>query len=471
MLQSVTTAAHERASHPQRVAVVGAGYVGLTAAACLAELGHDVTCVEKDPARLASLWSGGVPILEEGLPELVAASAAAGRLRFTADIAEALEGARVALLCVGTPPRADGEPDLGQLAEAARRAALVASGDLVLVVKSTVPPGSCEAIELLAAEEAPEGVTVSIASNPEFLREGRAVFDFFNPDRLVIGAENAALAEVVAELYPEAWPKLICDRRSAELVKYAANTFLAVKISFANEVAGLCEALGADAGRVLAGVGLDGRIGAQFLSPGPGFGGSCLPKDLSGLIAVAESLEQPALVARAARAVNARVLDRLVSTLDSVLGGLEGRKIAVLGLAFKAGTDDTRQSPGLALASQLSRKGAEVRAHDPLAVVAAQGFEQVGDPYEAAEGADALVVATGWPSYRDLRPDRLGRLMCQAVVLDAAGVLDEGAFAGAGLDFYGVGRGQPTSFHPVIWRPFEWSLASGAALAAAGSPR
>ncbi|MHB1928847.1 MAG: nucleotide sugar dehydrogenase, partial [Acidimicrobiales bacterium] len=247
------------AARPRRVCVVGAGYVGLTAAACLAELGHTVRCVEADPARLATLAAGGVPIHEPGLSELVVTHRGTGRLSFTGDVVEAMDAADVALLCVGTPPRTDGEPDLRQLGNAAIEVALAATADVVIVVKSTVPPGSCEALELLAGGHAHDGVRVSVASTPEFLREGEAVWEFFNPDRVVIGVDDRALEEIVAGLYPTEWPLLICDRRSAELVKYAANTFLAVKISFANEVAALCEALGAESGKVLAGVGLDGR--------------------------------------------------------------------------------------------------------------------------------------------------------------------------------------------------------------------
>ncbi|MHB8457532.1 MAG: nucleotide sugar dehydrogenase, partial [Acidimicrobiales bacterium] len=307
------TVTHTQPVRAQHVGVVGAGYVGLTAAACFAELGHVVTCVETSPERLGILERGGIPIVEEGLAELVQSNAATGRLRFTGDISEALAGAKVVFLCVGTPPRDDGDPDLRQLAEAACQAAAASTMDTILVVKSTVPPGTCEAIELLASEHVRDASTVRVASNPEFLREGRAVWDFFNPDRVVIGAGTCETAQAVSDLYPDAWQKFLCDRRSAELVKYAANTFLAVKISFANEIAGLCESLGADASLVLEAVGRDNRIGESFLVPGPGFGGSCLPKDLSGLIAVAESVGQPAALARAARDVNYLARSLLVS--------------------------------------------------------------------------------------------------------------------------------------------------------------
>ncbi len=442
----------------QRVCVVGAGYVGLTAAAGLAELGHDVACLEADPARLATLQAGGIPIHEPGLDELVRTHMAAGRLRFTGEVAEAVAGAGIALLCVGTPPRPDGDPDLRQLGNAAIQVTRAAISDLVLVVKSTVPPGSCEALELLAGGHAPEGVAVSVASNPEFLREGEALFDFFNPDRVVIGADDPTTRERVSGLYPSTWPTLHCDRRSAELVKYAANTFLALKISFANEVAALSESLGAESHKVLTGVGLDNRIGGDFLSPGPGFGGSCLPKDLSGFIAVSDSVGQPAPLARAAQVVNRNAGSAMVDKLEALLGSLAGRRIGVLGLAFKAGTGDTRFSPALRLIKELSERGAVLVASDPLARVSGDVVEQAEDPYEVAQAADALVVATGWAAYRELDPERLRSVMTGHVVLDAVNVLDPDAFGRAGLDVYGVGRGRPTSFTPVPWRPLEWML-------------
>lgn len=456
------------ACQPARVCVVGAGYVGLTAAACLAELGHTVRCVEIDPARLAILAAGGIPIVEPGLAELVGTHLRSGRLSFTGDVGEATAGASLALLCVGTPPRPDGEPDLRQLGAAASQVAAAAtSPEMVLVVKSTVPPGSCEALELLASGHARIGVHISVVSNPEFLREGAAVWDFFNPDRVVIGIDDPALERRVAGLYPADWPLLICDRRSAELVKYAANTFLALKISFANEVAALCEALGAEPRQVLAGVGLDARIGGAFLNPGPGFGGSCLPKDLSGFIAVAASVGQPATLARAIRQVNEDALLAVAEKLEFALGSLQGRRIGVLGLAFKPGTDDVRHSPALALTKALLARGAVVRAHDPAAAMPAEvEAEQVDDPYEAARDADAVVVATAWPAYRDLQPARLRQVMQGHVVLDAVDVLDLGALDRAGLGAYGVGRGRACSFVPVLCRPLEWMLQDAKAVLA-----
>ncbi|MDE2282573.1 MAG: UDP-glucose/GDP-mannose dehydrogenase family protein [Actinomycetales bacterium] len=443
------------------VCVIGAGYVGLTAAACLAELGHEVRCVESDPLRLAALTRGEIPIYEPGIEELVARHTGSGRLTFTADTAVAMDGVAVAMLCVGTPPRSDGEPDLRQLGRAATEVAACATTNVALVVKSTVPPGTCEALELFVGGQAREGVRVRVVSNPEFLREGRAVWDFFNPDRVVVGADDPNLGQLVADLYPSDWPLIECSRRSAELVKYASNTFLAVKISFANEVAALCEALGAETDKVLGGVGLDARIGQAFLAPGPGFGGSCLPKDLSGFIAVAESAGRPAEVARAAQRANDAAQVSVIAKVESALGSLPGRTVTVLGLAFKAGTDDTRFSPALALVRGLALRGARVRVHDPIATVSDPAVCQLDTPYDAAQGSDALIVATGWPEYHDLDPTKLRAVMVGHVIVDAVGVTAIEPLHDVGFDVYGVGRGLATSFAPVLWRPLEWMLDAG----------
>jgi len=442
---------------PTRLCVVGAGYVGLTASACLADTGHTVTCLEADPERLALLQSGQVPIVEPGLPELVARVRQAGRLAFTGNVAEAIDGTEYALLCVGTPPGTDGSPDLRQIAAAARQLSAAARADLVLIVKSTVPPGCGEALEILAADVARPGVEVRVVSNPEFLREGQAIADFFAPDRTVVGADEGGLGRRVAELYPPG-PLLLCDRRSAELVKYAANTFLAVKISFANEVAGLCERLGADARRVLEGVGLDARIGGEFLRPGIGFGGSCLPKDLSGFLATASSVGYEAPLAAAARSVNERLVEAVVAKLELALDGVRGRRLAVLGLAFKPGTDDTRDSPAVALVRSLASRGALVSAHDPVSRCGSLPAEVVADPYRAAQRAEGMVIATGWPEYAELDPTRLRAEMAGAVLVDAAGVLRGRHWREAGFSLYGVGSGLPSSLHPVIWPAITWAI-------------
>jgi UDPglucose 6-dehydrogenase len=454
--------AHARVEHPVDLCVVGAGYVGLTAAACFADLGHRVRCLEANPARLQLLQGGGIPIVEPGLDELVARSMGEGRLSFTGDVVEAMGEASIVFLCVGTPPRPDGTPDLGQLERAARDVVAASDRDLVLVTKSTVPPGTGEALEILCAEAAAPGQRISVVSNPEFLRESRAVEDFFHPDRIVVGTEDADAGMRVAALYEPGPPVVISDRRGAELVKYASNAFLAVKISFANEIAGLCERLGTDAGPVLRGVGLDGRIGTQFLSQGPGYGGSCLPKDLSGLIAVGEAVGHDAPLASAAEAINARARRSVVDKLETALGSLAGARVGVLGLAFKPGTDDTRDSPAVELVRLLTERGAEVRAHDPLAAPLPLPALRVDDPLDLARDADALVVATGWSAYADLDPAVLGDLMARRIVLDAVNVLPAADWRDAGFVVYGVGRGAPTSFHPVVWAPILWALRSRA---------
>lgn len=444
-------------SVPRSVCVVGAGYVGLTAAACLSHLGHNVRCLEVDPHRLGELQAGRIPIHEPGLDELVAEGMAAGRLSFLDDVDEALADAEVALLCVGTPPQPSGEPDLGHLAAAARQLARAATRDLIVVVKSTVPPGSCEALELIVAAEAPPGVQILVASSPEFLRESRAVADFLAPDRVVVGTDRREVAEVVASLYPAGSPVVHCDRRGAELVKYAANTMLAVKISFANEVARLCEALGTDAGTVLEGVGLDARIGTAFLRPGPGYGGSCLPKDVAGFRAVGEALEVPTPVADAAERQNTLARESVLDKLTLALGRLAGARVAVLGLAFKPGTDDTRDSPGLAIARRLAGAGAQLRCYDPLTGPIAGLGQWSSTPEEAVAGAEAVLITIASTELRDLDLAGLARRMAGRVVIDAAGVLDLRAAAAAGLTVYGVGRGAPLDFHAIVWAPLQWA--------------
>ncbi len=441
----------------RRVCVVGAGYVGLTAAACFAHIGHDVACVESDPWRLDQLRQGRIPIHEPGLDALVAEGAAGGRLRFYAEVAPALRDAEVAFLCVGTPPQPSGEPNLGPLAVAARQVAAAAPRDVVVVVKSTVPPGSCEALELICAEAAPAGVTVRVASSPEFLRESRAVWDFLHPDRVVVGSDDAGVTDLIGGLYPEGCAVVRCDRRGAELVKYAANTFLAVKISFANEVAHLCGALGTDATAVLEGVGLDRRIGTAFLRPGPGYGGSCLPKDVAGFRAAGEALGAPTWLADAAERSNDQARRAVVETLRAAVGSLAGKQVAVLGFAFKAGTDDTRDSPGLDIAGQLVEAGASVRIHDPLAAPLSHPGRRAAGVGDAVLGADAVVVTTDAAEYRSIRPDWLAGTMHGRTAVDAAAIFDVAAFSAEGITVYGVGRGAPTDFPAVVWSPLRWA--------------
>lgn len=439
---------------------MGAGYVGLTAAACLAHLGHSVTCVEANPGRLDVLRGGGIPIHEPGLGELVSEQVANGRLRWAADVASGLGDAQIVLLCVGTPPASSGQPDLTQLAEAARQVGRAATQSLVVVVKSTVPPGSCEAIELICAEEAELGVTIRVASSPEFLRESRAVEDFLSPDRVVVGASDPEVVELVASLYPPASPVVRCDRRGAELVKYAANTFLAIKISFANEVAQLCDALGTNALDVLDGVGADNRIGRQFLNPGPGYGGSCLPKDVSGFIALGRSAGTRTSLALAAQEQNLHSRKRIAARLGEALGTLTGKRIGLLGLAFKEGTDDVRDSPSVQIAEDLVASGATVSAYDPLAprTSTPSGVRRLMSSFEVIDGADAVVIGVDSEEYRSLDPVKVAEVMSGDVVFDASGACNLVSWGRAGLTVYGVGRGTPSTFYPVVWPPLCWTV-------------
>lgn len=449
---------HPIPRHRSDICVVGAGYVGLTAAACFSALGHRVRCVEHDQRRLAELQMGRAPIYEPGLDALIRDGMSAGRLSFTSDIDEAVPGADVAFLCVGTPPRDDGHPDLRQLAAAAGQVAAAATGDLVVAIKSTVPPGTCEAMQLICDDAACPTVRISVASNPEFLRESQAVSDFFHPDRVVVGADDEATGRSVASLYPSEWPVLRCDRRSSELIKYASNTFLALKISFANEVAGLCEHVGAEAVSVLAGVGMDQRIGPSFLAHGPGFGGSCLTKDVSGLVATGEALGFRTPVAKAALEVNAWARGRVVDRLRRSLGSLAGKRIAVLGLAFKPGTDDVRDSPAVTIVERLLAEGATVSAFDPVAQPPTLRHLQRPDAYTAMAGADAVVIATAWPEFAQIDLKRLDSTLGGCVVLDMVGVLEPARTAAAGLDVIRPGRSTPDTFHPVMVPPLEWAL-------------
>lgn len=443
---------------PLHICVVGAGYVGLTAAACMAELGHSVRCLESDPAKLASLKMGEIPIYEPGLGELVTSNIERGRLVFTSNANRAISGATLVLLCVGTPPRENGDPDLSQLAKAGTTLVEASDHDLVMVVKSTVPPGSCEALELVFKDVASDRIGVTVCSNPEFLREGHAVYDFFHPDRVVLGIDDPLVMPLMDQIYPEHWPIIKADRRSAELVKYASNAFLAVKISFANEVADLCSRIGANSETVLLGLGADKRIGPQFLMPGPGYGGSCLPKDISGFIAVGEAVSMEMKVAGAAKDVNELRPIEMAERIEIALGGLAGRKVALLGLAFKAGTDDTRYSPALYLAKALADAGAEVVAYDPMARLFEEvPLQRVDDPYSCVQGADALAIAAGWEEFTFLDYEAIADRMSGHVVFDLVGGVDPIALAGCGLDLYGLGRCMSTEYQPLLWTPLLWT--------------
>lgn len=427
------------------IAIVGAGYVGLTSAACFCESGHHVTLVEIDPGRLQQLERGECPIYEPGLPDLLARHVG-GRLTVTDSLAEAVARAQFLFVCVGTPPRPSGAPDLRALRGLVRSLRREAGDNRpVVVLKSTVPPGTNRWVYGRL------GGAFSVVSNPEFLREGTAIDDFFHPDRVIVGSSNSEAALQVAALYTRCTaPVLVMNWEEAELVKYATNAFLAAKVSFANEVAALADAIGCDGLRILEGVGLDERVGVRFLAPGPGYGGSCLPKDLQGLAWKAGRLGVRLDLLPAARRANRRQRERLLAKLQRELGNLQGRTIAVWGLAFKAGTDDVRNSASLEIIPWLCRLGARVRAHDPAARDTFAGAcppEEVpdlvilDDPWQAIIGADALLILTEWDLYRQAPVEAIVELLAGRLVVDGRNLLDPAAARAAGLVYRGIGRG------------------------------
>ncbi|MDB5442256.1 MAG: UDP-glucose 6-dehydrogenase [Phenylobacterium sp.] len=431
-----------------RIIVIGSGYVGLVSGACLAEIGHRVTCVDTDAARIAGLRAGRSPIFELGLEAMIARNVAAGRLSFDGWPAELAE-ADAALIAVGTPPRADdGQADLSAVLDAARMLAPQLGAQAVVVIKSTVPPGTGDTVEQLLASCRPDLDPVVI-SNPEFLREGSAIADFLAPDRIVVGCDTASGRAVMAELYQpltaKGAPLLFMDRRTAELTKYAANAFLATKISFINEMADLCEALGADVTQVARGMGMDRRIGTGFLEAGPGYGGSCFPKDTSALLATARAHSARLRVVEGASVSNALRQAGLIGRVQSALGGdAAGKTVAVLGLTFKPGTDDMRDAPSVRLIDALQAAGAAVRVYDPKGMDQARGrligVDFTEDPYACAGGAHAIVLMTHWTEFQDLDLDRLAGVVRQQVFIDLRNALDADAVVRAGFTLHGVGR-------------------------------
>jgi len=433
----------------RRICVVGGGgYVGLGYAVALANLGHRVIGLDIDADRVAYLNQGLSPIYEAGLPEMLRRNLEAGRLRFTSDYAEGVPGSEIVFLCTGTPSLSDGEADLRQVRAAAAAIAthLQSGTSTVIVNKSTMPVGTAEHVAGIMSEHVASGVDFAIVSNPEFLREGRVLYDILHPDRIVIGGENEAALDLVEELYgPLEAPILRMDHRSAELVKYAANAFLATKISFINDIARLCERMGADVTVVAEGIGADERIGPRFLKAGIGFGGSCFPKDVGALSRMAEGAGLHPGLLRSVMEINHEAQRRFVTKAEHLLGGLDQRHIAILGLAFKEDTDDLRESPAVAVITMLMERGASIRAHDPAALAhAAARLPDVtlcDDPYEAATGADAVALCTPWPDYRALDFSRLARVMRGDLVLDGRNYLDPRAVTLAGLRYEGIGRG------------------------------
>lgn len=421
-----------------RIAVVGTGYVGLTTGACFAELGHDVLCADIDARKVDMLKKGEIPIHEDGLQSIVQENIKAGRLNFVLGAEHAVKGREFIYLCVPTPQGPDGRADLSYVEAAAREIAPFLDRGAIVVNKSTVPVGST-----LLVERAMERPDVHVVSNPEFLREGSAVGDFLNPDRVVIGADDRGAASRVAALYLGVRaPILITDPASAETCKYAANAFLATKISFANAVAAVCEAAGADVADVLMGIGYDSRIGHHFLKPGPGWGGSCFPKDTKAMIGIAEDAGYDFAFLKGVIEVNDQQFDRVVDKIRLAAGdSLKGVTVAALGLTFKAGTDDTRDSPAIEIIERLVAEGAVVKAFDPVAESSPiEGVEVCSDPYAAADGAEVLAILTEWEEFKFVDLDKLAEVMANKHIVDARNLLDRGAVRRRGFTYQGIGR-------------------------------
>ncbi len=431
------------------ITMIGAGYVGLVSGACFADFGHNVICVDLDQAKVDALKSGVMPIYEPGLEALVGNNASAGRLSFSTDLSASVANADAVFIAVGTPSRrGDGHADLSYVYQATRDVAASAKRPMVIVTKSTVPVGTGDEVERILTEEAP-GIAWTVVSNPEFLREGAAISDFKRPDRIVIGTEDerarAVMREVYRPLFLNEGPILFTGRRTAELIKYAANAFLATKITFINEIADLCEAVGADVQDVSRGIGLDNRIGSKFLHAGPGYGGSCFPKDTLALLKTAEDFDAPVRIVEAVVKANEsrkRAMGRKV--IAAVGGDVRGRKIGLLGLTFKPNTDDMRDAPSLAIVQALLDAGAEISAYDPEGMALAQEMMPeitcLADPYSVADGADAVVIVTEWDAFRALDLKRLGDAMRQRCLVDLRNIYQPDEAKRAGFDYHSVGR-------------------------------
>jgi UDPglucose 6-dehydrogenase len=432
-----------------RVAMIGTGYVGLVSGACFADFGHVVTCVDKDAGKVAALDRGEIPIHEPGLDELVERNAKANRLSFTTDLSAAVRHADAVFIAVGTPSRrGDGHADLTYVHEAAREIAGALTGFKVVITKSTVPVGTGDEVERLIREAAPKA-EFAVVSNPEFLREGAAIRDFKLPDRVVVGTEDERARGVMTELYRPLFinrnPVMFTDRRTAELIKYAANAFLATKIAFINEVADLAEKVGADVQEIARGIGLDNRIGAKFLHAGPGYGGSCFPKDTLALLKTGQDNASPLRIVEAVVLANDQRKRAMARKVSALAGELRGKTVAVLGLTFKPNTDDMRESPSIPLITALQDMGATVRAYDPAGMEQARGMLTgvtfCDNEYDCAKGASALVIVTEWEQFRALDFARLKKDMAAPVLVDLRNVYRPDDMARHGFRYESVGRG------------------------------
>jgi UDPglucose 6-dehydrogenase len=430
------------------IAVIGTGYVGLVTGACFAEFGVDVICVDIDSEKINRLQSGEMPIYEPGLEQLVTKNMQSGRLRFTTDLKQAVEQALVIFLAVGTPPKDDGAADLSFVEAAARSIAEHMNGYKVIVTKSTVPIGTGEYLRKLIREQLKSDLNFGVVSNPEFLREGAAINDFMRPDRVVVGSRDEEAIAIMRDLYRPLYlievPFVVTSLEAAELTKYAANAFLATKISFINEIANLCEGIGCDVHDVARAIGMDRRIGNKFLHPGPGFGGSCFPKDTRALASVAREFGRDSMIVDAVIEVNRRQREAMVPKVEKLIGELAGKTVAILGLAFKPETDDMREAPAIDIINGLLKRGATVRAYDPVAMSeAAKVLPEVTfarDEYEAVADADALVFVTEWNQFRALDMGRVRDLMKSPRIADLRNIYDPADMRELGFEYVGVGR-------------------------------
>ena len=430
-----------------RIAMIGTGYVGLVSGACLSEFGHDVTCVDKDKAKIAALEAGTIPIFEPGLDDVVSLNVKAGRLNFTTDLAAAVKAADAVFIAVGTPSRrGDGHADLTYVFGAAEEIAKALDGYTIVVTKSTVPVGTSRKVEEIIKKLRPDA-DFDMASNPEFLREGAAIEDFRRPDRVVVGCDTdrarGVLREIYRPLYLNETPMVFTTRESSELIKYAANAFLATKITFINEMADICEKVGGDVQDVARGIGLDGRIGSKFLHAGPGYGGSCFPKDTLALLKTSEEVDAPTRIVEAVVAVNDARKAAMADKIIAAFGGVAGKTIAVLGLTFKPNTDDMRDAPSLVIVPRLEAHGAKIQAFDPEGAKEALKLLKLKvckDAYEALQGADGVVILTEWNEFRALDLRRAKQLLKKPLMVDLRNIYRPAELAKAGFDYVSVGR-------------------------------
>jgi len=435
--------------------VVGTGYVGLVSGACLADFGNKVICVDSDAGKIEKLKAGELPFFEPGLPEMVERNVNDGRLTFTTDLPTAVKASKVVFITVGTPPRPDGSADTSAIYAVAKTVAQHVDGYTLVVQKSTAPVGTARELYDWMRKYAPKGAEFDVASNPEFLREGSAIETFMRPDRVVIGAETKKAQELLKKLHDPLFlietPMVLTTLETAELIKYASNAFLATKISFINEMANLCEALGADVQMVAKGMGMDRRIGSKFLHAGPGYGGSCFPKDTAALVSFARRAGVRAGIVAATAAANQNQMARMVDKVVGAIGAPRGKTVAVLGLSFKPNTDDLRAAPALAIIAGLRRRGVRVRAYDPVAIAGARrapecrGVTFAKDAYDCARGAHALAILTEWNEFRGMNLGRLKRAMKKPVLCDLRNLYEPEEIAAAGLQYIGVGRGRPAA--------------------------